>query len=142
MEYGDNCYEGSLELLPDNVYEVLIQRPLGIAFEEDGPNFGKNGVSVEYVVEGSNAAKGTQVMQAVGGNNKAVDGKVQAGDKLIGVTAIKFIGAKWERCMFDCTKWSFDTIVDAIGSNEDKFVSDFVILQLKRPAKEAQSETV
>ena len=56
--------------------------------------------------------------------------------QLIGVTAIRFVGAKWERELFNCRKWSFDTVVDAIGSNEKKFISDFVILQFERPAKE------
>ena len=132
MGYGDNCYEGALELLPDACYEVLLERPLGIGFEEDGPNFGSAGVSVSQVVAGGNAAKGAQVMMNVGGENAAVDGKVAVGDKLVGVTAIQFQGAKWERLMFDCRQWSFDTIVDAIGSNTDKFVSNHVILQLER----------
>ena len=140
MEYGDNIYEGALEPLPEKVYEVLLQRPLGIGFAEDGPNYGKNGVSVEQVVPGSNAAKGAQIMMAVGGANKAVDGKVEVGDKLIGVTAIKFIGAKWERCLFECRKWSYDTVVEAIGSNTEKFVSDYVILQFERPSAAAAPE--
>ena len=81
MEYGDNFYVGATEPLPDNVYEVAIERPLGIQFEEDGPNPGKNGVSVMDVVDGSNAAK---------------TGKVQIGDKLVGVTAVQFVGAKYD----------------------------------------------
>lgn len=140
MEYGDNIYEGALEPLPDNVYEVLLERPLGIGFAEDGPNFGKNGVSVEQVVPGSNAAKGSQIMKKVGGANQAVDGKVEVGDKLIGVTAIKFIGSKWERCLFECRKWAYDTVVDAIGSNTEKFVSNYVILQFEKPAAAAAPE--
>lgn len=127
---------------PPNVYEVLVQRPLGIAFEEDGPLFGKNGVSVAQVVADSNAAKGKQVLRAVDGVNRAVEGKVKAGDKLIGVTAIQFVGSKWERKLFDCRKWGFDTVVDAIGSNEEKFVSDFVILQFERPVVAPKTETV
>ena len=71
----------------------------------------------------------------MGGSNVAVDGKVEVGDKLIGVTAIQFIGSKWERKLFDCRKWGFETVVDAIGSNEEKFISDYVILQLERPTK-------
>ena len=34
--------------------------------------------------------------------------------------------------MFDCTKWGFDTVVDAIGSNEEKFECYDVILQFSR----------
>lgn len=136
LAVGDNCYEGALEPLPDNVYEVLIERPLGIGFEEDGPIVGKSGVSVTQIVEDSNAAKGTQVLQNVNGSNVAVSGKVEIGDKLIAVTAIRFVGSKWERELFNCRKWSFDTVVDAIGSNQEKFISDHVILQLERPTRE------
>jgi len=135
MAFGDNCYEGATEPLPENVYEVLIQRPLGICFEEDGPIIGMSGVSVTEVVPGSNAAEGTEVLKNVGGKNAAAPGKVEVGDKLIGVTAIRFVGAKWERELFDCRKWSFDTVVDAISSNNEKFISDFVILQLERGSK-------
>jgi hypothetical protein len=134
MEFGDNCYEGSLELLPENVYEVSIERPLGIGFEEDGPIIGKSGVSVNQVVPDSNAAKGKTVLRGVDGSNQAVPGKVEVGDKLIGVTAIKFNGAKWERQLFDCRKWGFDTIVEAISSNDAKFISNYVILKFERPS--------
>ena len=139
-----SVYEGALTPLPENVYEVLLERPLGIGFEEDGPIYGKNGVSVTSIVEDSNAAKGQQVMMNIDGSNVAVDGKVEVGDKLVGVTAIQFVGAKWERKMFDCSKWDFETVVEAIGSNEEKFVSNFCILKLKRPTSSAppQSETV
>ena len=39
---------------------------------------------------------------------------------------------RWERKMFPCTKWGFDTVVDAIGSNEPKFECEDVILQFER----------
>ena len=64
--------------LPDGVYEVAIQRPLGIAFEEVEPG---RGVLVDYLVEGSNA-------DALG--------VIKPGDVLIATTAVKVIGAKWE----------------------------------------------
>ena len=118
MDYGDGYYIAAAPgSLPDNVFEVTLKRPLGIQFEEDGPIIGKNGVSVIGVVDGGNAAK---------------DGTVQAGDKLVGVTAVQFIGSKWERKMFDARKWDFDTVVDAIGSNEEKFDIYDVVLQLER----------
>eukprot|EP00966_Prymnesium_polylepis_P144476 3336427-Prymnesium_polylepis.1 len=75
-----------------------------------------------------------QVLKCSGKENAAAPGKVEAGDKLVGVTAIKFNGAKWERQLFNCAKWDFETVVEAIGSNEAKFVSDFVILRFERPA--------
>lgn len=133
MEFGDNCYEGALEPLPENVFEVSIQRPLGIGFEEDGPIVGKSGVSVNAVVDGSNAAKGTSVLKAMDGRNQAAPGKVEIGDKLIGVSAIRYVGSKWERELFNCRKWDFDRVVEAIGSNDPKFISDYVILQFERP---------
>ena len=137
MEYGDNCYEGALEPLPENVFEVSIERPLGIGFEEDGPIIGKSGVSVNTVVDGSNAAKGTTVLKNVNGSNQAAPGKVEIGDKLIGVTAIRYVGSKWEREMFNTRKWAFDTVVEAIGSNDAKFISNYVILQFERKAAAA-----
>lgn len=126
MDYGDFYYNGHWEPLPEGVFEVRICRPLGIQFEEDGPIIGKSGVSVVSVLDGSNAQKA-----------KSLDGmSVATGDKLVGVTGIKFQGSKWERQMFPCTKWSFDTVVDAIGSNSEKFdcPGDEVILQFKRDA--------
>lgn len=35
--------------------------------------------------------------------------------------------------MFDCSRWKFDTVVDAIGSNNEKFDCEDVVLQLRRP---------
>ena len=139
MEFGDNCYEGALEPLPANVFEVSIERPLGIGFEEDGPIVSKSGVSVNAIVDGSNSAKGTTVLKNVDGRNQAAPGKVEIGDKLIGVTAIRYVGSKWERELFNCRKWSFDTVVEAIGSNEAKFISDYVILQFERPADKSDA---
>ena len=119
-DYGDFFYDGHWEPLPEGVYEVRISRPLGLGFEEDGPIIGKSGVSVNTIVEDSNAARST----------------VEVGDKLVGVTGIKYVGSKWERQMFDCSKWAFDTVVDAIGSNSEKFdcKNDEVILQFKNPS--------
>ena len=132
MDYGDGYYAGAAPgSLAEGVYEVVLKRPLGIEFEEDGPLIGKSGVSVIGVVDGSNAAR---------------DGTVQAGDKLIGVTAVQFQGAKWERKLFNCRKWGFEQVVDAIGSNDAKFDIYDVILQLEREAGEAKvtqrSETI
>ena len=118
MEFGDNDYVGAAPgSLPEGIYEVTLCKPLGIQFEEDGPIIGKSGVTAIGVLDGGNAAK---------------DGTVQPGDKLVGVTAVKFIGAKWERQMFDTRKWDFDTVVDAIGSNDEKFNIYDVILQFQR----------
>lgn len=68
--------------------------------------------------------------------NAARDGTVAVGDKLVGITAVQFIGAKWERQMFNTEKWGFDTVVDAIGSNDDKFDIFDVVLQFSRPVSD------
>ena len=118
MDYGDNDYMGAAAgSLPDSVFEIKLRKPLGIQFEEDGPIIGKSGVIVTGLVDGGNAKKA---------------GSVQEGDKLVGVTAVKFVGSKFERQMFDTRKWSFDTVVDAIGSNDEKFNIYDVILQFTR----------
>ena len=69
---------------------------------------------------------------AVGGGNAAASGAVQAEDLLVGVSAVRFVGAKFERNMYDATKMDFDTVVDAIGSNEEKWNCNEVFLQFKR----------
>mgnify|MGYP001178959626 CR=1 FL=1 len=99
---------------------ITLKKPLGIQFEEDGPIVGKSGVVAIGVVDGGSAKK---------------DGTVKPGDKLVGVTAVKYIGSKWERQMFDTRKWDFDTVVDAIGSNDEKFDIYDVVLQFE-PKKE------
>ena len=103
--------------LPDGVYEVALQRPLGIAFEE---NVGgaPMGVCVDYLVEGSNAE---------------ASGKIKPGDKLIAVTAVKVFGARFERKLIPATTLDFDMIMGAIGSNEPKWQCKNVILQFMRP---------
>ena len=65
--------------LPTGIYEVPLAKPCGIIFEEIEPN---KGVYVADLVEGGNAEK---------------QGVLQKGDVLVGVTAIRVAGAKWER---------------------------------------------
>ena len=102
--------------LPDGVYEVALEKPCGIVFEELDPNF----------------ARGVKVLELVEGGNAAASGAVQAEDLLVGVSAVRFVGAKFERNMYDATKMDFDTVVDAIGSNEEKWNCNEVFLQFKR----------
>mmetsp|Transcript_27216 Transcript_27216/g.78484 ORF Transcript_27216/g.78484 Transcript_27216/m.78484 type:complete len:225 (+) Transcript_27216:78-752(+) len=109
--------------IPDGVYEVRMAKPLGIVFEEF--EAGGGGVFVAGLVEGGNAE---------------ARGIVQPGDKLIGVTAIKVIGAKWERRLLPCGTWDFDTVVGAIGSNDVKWGCDDVVLQFERPGEAKEEE--
>ena len=101
--------------LPDGCYEVSLQKPMGIAFEEIEAG---RGVVVEYLVEGSNSER---------------QGIIKPGDVLIAATAIKVIGAKWERRLIPCRQLDFDTIMGAIGSNEVRWGCKDVILQFARP---------
>lgn len=96
--------------MPKGVYEVSLPKPLGIIFEEI--EIGK-GVFVQDLVEGGAAER---------------QGKIQRGDVLIGITAIKVVGARWERRLLPTRPWSFDTVVGAIGSNEPKWSCDNVVM--------------
>jgi|AntRauTorckE5430_2_1112549.scaffolds.fasta_scaffold03771_5 hypothetical protein len=101
--------------IPKGVYEFSMLKPLGIIFEEI--QIGK-GVVVQDLVEGGNAES---------------MGVLQPGDILLAVTAIKVVGAKWERRLIPAKDLSFDTVVGAIGSNEQKWGCEDVVLQFLRP---------
>lgn len=62
--------------LPKGVYEVSMTKPLGIVFEEIEAG---EGVFVQDLVEGGLAS---------------VQGRIQPGDVLIGITAVKVVGGK------------------------------------------------
>jgi hypothetical protein len=103
--------------LPERWVEVALRTPLGIKFEE---NDAKNsGVYVLDLVEDGNAAK---------------SGLIAPGDQLVGVTGVRIMGGKYERIMCDCRKWDFDTVVDAITSNEPKFNCQDVLLRFEHPS--------
>uniref|UniRef100_A0A7S4J7N9 PDZ domain-containing protein n=1 Tax=Prymnesium polylepis TaxID=72548 RepID=A0A7S4J7N9_9EUKA len=134
MDFGDSFYEGfdawaaeypeedrvtypSLFKLPDNCYEVILEKPLGIAFIENNDG----GVMVDYLVDGGNAA---------------ASGAIASGDTLLAVTACLAIGPKFERKLIPSRYIDFDTIMGAIGSNEPRFHKkrkNDVILQFARP---------
>ena len=94
--------------LPEGVYEVKIMKPLGIAFVEgDNVRVGMpDGVVVDYLVEGGNAEK---------------DGRIKPGDVLLATTACMGRDGKFERKVIPSRYLDFDTIMNAIGSNEAKF---------------------
>lgn len=108
--------------LPEGLYEVALNKPLGIVFEE---------ISV---------GKGLFVKELVDGGNAERCGLVKVGDVLVGITAVKIVGAKYERRMIPCRNFDFDTMVGAVGSNDPKWQCSNVILMLERPgeAKSAQ----
>ena len=110
--------------IPAGTFEVRMARPLGIVFEELEAG-GGGGVYVKELVEGGNAeAKGV----------------IKPGDRLIAVTAVKVVGAKWERRLLPCTTWDFDTVVGAIGSNDIKWGCNDVILLFERPGEADEDE--
>ena len=55
-------------------------------------------------------------------------GIIQRGDVLVGITAIKVVGAKWERRLLPARPFDFDTVIGAISSNEPKWGCDDVVL--------------
>ena len=101
--------------LPKGIFEVSMVKPLGIVFEE-----------VEV-------GRGVFVLDLVEGGNAERMGTIQPGDRLVGVTAIKVVGAKWERRLIPAKDLSFDTVVGAIQSNDMKWGCDDVVLQFMRP---------
>ena len=96
--------------LPKGTYEVIMTKPLGIVFEEI--EAGK-GVYVQDLVQGGAADR----LQAI-----------QRGDVLVGITAIKVVGARWERRLLPARPFDFDTVIGAISSNEPKWGCDDVVL--------------
>mmetsp|Transcript_14865 Transcript_14865/g.21270 ORF Transcript_14865/g.21270 Transcript_14865/m.21270 type:complete len:226 (+) Transcript_14865:101-778(+) len=99
--------------LPKGVYEVNLIKPLGVILEE---------------IE---AGKGVVVTDLVEGGNADLDGRVKVGDILVGVTAIKVVGAKWERRLIPARDLDFDTVVGAIGSNEERWGCTDVVLMFQ-----------
>jgi len=100
--------------LPLGVYEVSLRRPLGIIFEE-----------IEL-------GRGVYVKELVEGGNADLQGQIQEEDILIGVTAVKVVGAKWERRLIPAKDLSFDVVVGAIGSNEEKWGCTDTVLMFAR----------
>lgn len=83
--WGIKAFEkqyGTTPKLGEDVYEVLLPKPLGIVFEEIQPMLPK-GVRVAELVEGGNAEK--------------AETPIKEGDVLVGVTGVKVVGAKYER---------------------------------------------
>ncbi|KAL7564177.1 hypothetical protein ACA910_021151 [Epithemia clementina (nom. ined.)] len=109
--------------LPKGVYEVGLRKPLGVVFEE-----------IDY-------GKGLYVKELVEDGNAALDGRIQPNDVLVGITAVKIVGAKYERRLIPCRNFDFDTMVGAVSSNEPKWGCNDVVLLLERPA-EANSAQV
>ena len=101
--------------LPKGVYEISLQKPLGIVFEE---------------IE---AGKGLYVQDLVEGGNAEQSGEVKIGDNLVAMTAVKIVGAKYERRLIPARGFDFDTMVGAIESNIPKWGCDDVVLLLERP---------
>lgn len=109
--------------LPKGVYEVQLSRPLGIVFEE---------------IE---SGRGLYVQDLVDGGNAEMEGTIRPGDVLVGLSAVKIVGAKYERRMIPARKFDFDTMVGAVSSNDPKWSCDDVMIMVERPG-EADSSKV
>lgn len=110
--------------LPEACYEVVLEKPLGIAFIENGDG----GVCVDYLVEGGNAEK---------------SGVIKPGDVLLATTACMGRDGKFERKLIPSRYIDFDTIMGAIGSNEPRFNKqrkNDVILQFAKPTSPYEDE--
>ena len=63
-----------------------------------------------------------------------VTGRVRGGDVLVGVTAVRYIGGEYlgkarpERDIFPAGQMDFDTVVDAISSNEEPELSELRVV--------------
>lgn len=102
---------------PKGAYEVKLTKPLGIVFEE------------------IDAGRGLYVKELVEGGAAARLGTIQPDDILVGITAVKIVGAKWERRLIPSKKFDFDTMVGAIESNNPKFGCNDVVLVFERPSE-------
>lgn len=110
--------------MPPGVYEVGLQKPLGIVFEE------------------MESGKGVYVLDLVeGGNAERMGDCIQKGDVLVGITAVKIVGAKWERRLIPARNFDFDTMVGAIGSNDPKWGCNDVICMFERPGEADPEKT-
>jgi hypothetical protein len=103
--------------LSTGVTEVSLPKPLGLLLEEVEPG---RGVKVEGFVPDGNAER------------LAAD-RIQIGDVLVGITAVKIVGARWERRMIPCRNFDYDAVVGAIRSNDRKWGCEDVVLWLERP---------
>lgn len=108
--------------LPKGTYEVKLSKPLGVVFEE------------------IDSGRGLYVKELVESGNAADSGAIQPGDVLVGITAIKIVGAKFERRLIPSRKFDFDTMVGAIESNSDRYGCSDVILVLERPGEAESTE--
>ena len=117
--FPDEDRQASPEIfqLPKGLYEVRLPKPLGIVFEEIDSG---SGLYVQDLVEGGNADR---------------EGTVQKDDVLVGITAVKIVGAKFERRLIPCRGFDFDTMVGAIESNDPKWGCYDVVLMMERPSE-------
>lgn len=102
-------------VLPEGVYEVQLQKPLGIVFEEVEAD-GRKGCFVSELVPDGNAEKAG----------------VGVGDLLLATTGVKVRGAKFDRPLIQADNLDYETIIGAIQSNESGRGMNGPILQFLR----------
>jgi hypothetical protein len=108
---------------PSGLYECRLNVPMGIVFEEI--DIGR-GLFVKEIISGGNADR---------------DGTIRVGDVLVGITAVKVVGAKYERRLIPARKFDFDTMVGAVQSNDARYMCQDVILVMERPTEADSDKT-
>mmetsp|Transcript_28802 Transcript_28802/g.35035 ORF Transcript_28802/g.35035 Transcript_28802/m.35035 type:complete len:175 (-) Transcript_28802:71-595(-) len=109
-------------------YSVTLPLPpLGIVFEDISPGYPPKGVKVVALTSG-------------GAGEKC--GKIELGDVLTSVSAVKFKSgsSNFDVVMVDCTVLDFDTVVSAITSNQEKFRCDRVEMTFRRDLEVVSEE--
>lgn len=117
----------------NTIHEVVIKKPLGITLAE---NASLNHVFIEEINPNGNAA---------------ATGQVQVGDIIAATSAIVLksnadsdnygkeghgqrLYDNWETIMFECEGQSFDTVMAAVGSNNERWGINKITLRLLRPS--------
>ena len=112
---------------------TTLRKPMGIVFEEAAKG-GGGGLEVVELVPGGNAEK---------------SGAVQVGDILNRCSAVVLKAGKegkyetegygqrpydnWDRIMFDCAGQTFDDVMAALGSNNERWGFFDITVELLRP---------
>ena len=111
---------------------VTIKKPLGLVLEENPDGM----VIVAEVVPGGNADKaGANVKERdiIVGTSAVVLKKDEASGRYEKEGYGDTPYTNWETIYFDCVGQSFDTVMAAIGSNNERWGYNTVTLTLRRP---------
>lgn len=108
---------------------VRLRRPLGIVFEEVVPGEAE-GVVVADIVEGSNAWLDGRIL--VGDRLKQCSAVVMGGESALLTVGGGSQFTNWQRELIPCAKMDFDTIMNAIESNNGRLGYTDVVMVFER----------